>query len=58
MTIELPGLFDLQVNGFAGIDFNAPGVTADLVLEALDRMRETGVTRCLPTRWRWNGPTG
>jgi N-acetylglucosamine-6-phosphate deacetylase len=49
MTIEFPGLFDLQVNGFAGIDFNARGVTADRVHEALDRMRGTGVTRCLPT---------
>jgi N-acetylglucosamine-6-phosphate deacetylase len=49
MTIELPGLFDLQVNGFAGIDFNAPGLTADRACEAFDRMRATGVTRCLPT---------
>src|SRR5688572_26808026 len=49
MTVEFPGLFDLQVNGFAGIDFNVPGLTADRVSEALDRMRATGVTRCLPT---------
>ena len=49
MTIELPGLFDLQVNGFGGIDFNAPALTADRVGEALERMRATGVTRCLPT---------
>jgi N-acetylglucosamine-6-phosphate deacetylase len=49
MTIELPGLFDLQVNGFAGVDFNAPGLSADRVGEALQRMRATGVTRCLPT---------
>lgn len=49
MTIELPGLFDLQVNGFAGIDFNASGLTVDRVDEALERMRATGVTRCLPT---------
>ena len=49
MTIELPGLFDLQVNGFGGIDFNAPALTADRVVEALERMRATGVTRCLPT---------
>lgn len=49
MRIELPGLFDLQVNGFAGIDFNAPDLTADRVDEALERMRDTGVTRCLPT---------
>ena len=49
MRIETPGLFDLQVNGFGGIDFNAPDLTADRVHEALDRMRRTGVTRCLPT---------
>ena len=49
MSIELPGLFDLQVNGFGGVDFNAPTVTADQVDEALERMRATGVTRCLPT---------
>jgi N-acetylglucosamine-6-phosphate deacetylase len=49
MTIELPGLFDLQVNGFAGIDFNAPDLTADRVDEALAGMQATGVTRCLPT---------
>jgi N-acetylglucosamine-6-phosphate deacetylase len=49
MRIALPGLFDLQVNGFGGIDFNAPDLTADRVAEALVRMRGTGVTRCLPT---------
>ena len=49
MTIELPGLFDLQVNGFGGIDFNGQDLTADRVQEALQRMRATGVTRCLPT---------
>lgn len=49
MNVELPGLFDLQVNGFAGVDFNAPDLTTDRVAEALDRMRATGVTRCLPT---------
>ena len=49
MRIELPGLFDLQVNGFGGIDFNATDLAADRVDEALERMRATGVTRCLPT---------
>ena len=49
MRVELPGLFDLQVNGFAGVDFNDPGLTTDGVVRALDRMRATGVTRCLPT---------
>lgn len=48
-TLDFPGLFDLQVNGFGGIDFNAPGLTADRVAEALRLMRATGVTRCLPT---------
>lgn len=45
----LPGLFDLQVNGFGGVDFNARDLTADRAADALDRMRLTGVTRCLPT---------
>ena len=49
MTIELPGLFDLQLNGFGGVDFNAPGLTADRIDEAVQRVRLTGVTRCLPT---------
>jgi N-acetylglucosamine-6-phosphate deacetylase len=49
VRIALPGLFDLQVNGFGGIDFNAPDLTVDRATEALERMRGTGVTRCLPT---------
>ena len=49
MTIECPGFFDLQVNGFAGIDFNAAGLTSEAVRVALDGLHATGVTRCLPT---------
>jgi N-acetylglucosamine-6-phosphate deacetylase len=49
MRLEAPGFFDLQVNGFAGVDFNAPGLDADRVSEALEQMRTTGVTCCLPT---------
>jgi N-acetylglucosamine-6-phosphate deacetylase len=49
MRLEAPGLFDLQVNGFGGIDFNAGGLTADRVGDALQQMLATGVTRCLPT---------
>ena len=49
MNIEFPGLFDLQVNGFGGVDFNAPDLTADSVSAALERMRAVGVTRALPT---------
>jgi len=49
MNIDLPGLFDMQVNGFGGIDFNAPDLTSARADEAMQRMRTTGVTRCLPT---------
>jgi N-acetylglucosamine-6-phosphate deacetylase len=49
MRIEFPGLFDLQVNGFAGVDFNRPGVSADELDRAAEAMRRTGVTRFLPT---------
>src|SRR5262245_4516602 len=49
MIVDLPGLFDLQVNGFGGVDFNAPSLTTDRVVEAVARMGATGVTRCLPT---------
>ena len=49
MRITFPGFFDLQANGFAGVDFNAPDLTADRVHLALERMRRVGVTRVLPT---------
>ena len=49
MQIELPGLFDLQANGFAGVDFNSPSTTGDDVLRAVERIQTTGVTRFLPT---------
>ena len=42
------GLFDLQVNGFAGIDFNAETIDADQLDHALEAMLATGVTSCLP----------
>jgi N-acetylglucosamine-6-phosphate deacetylase len=49
MAVRFPGLVDLQVNGFGGIDFNAPDLSADRVAQAIDSIRQTGVTRCLPT---------
>jgi N-acetylglucosamine-6-phosphate deacetylase len=44
-----PGFLDLQINGFAGIDFNSPGLTAETLDHALEAMLRTGVTACLPT---------
>ena len=49
MRIECAGFFDLQVNGFAGVDFNDPDCRPDQLQYATDRMRATGVTRFLPT---------
>src|SRR6185436_13130512 len=49
MRIESPGFFDLQVNGFAGVDFNTPGCTGEQLQLATDALRKTGVTRYLPT---------
>jgi N-acetylglucosamine-6-phosphate deacetylase len=48
-NVELPGLVDLQVNGFAGVDFGDPALTADRLLEAVAAVGRTGVTRFLPT---------
>ncbi len=45
--MEIPGFFDLQVNGFAGVDFNDPGTTVEEVGRAADALRRTGVTRFL-----------
>jgi N-acetylglucosamine-6-phosphate deacetylase len=48
--VKVPGFVDLQVNGFAGVDFNdIASCNTDGVTRALAAMRATGVTRCLPT---------
>ena len=44
-----PGFVDIQVNGFAGVDFNNPSASVQEIGRALDAMFATGVTRCLPT---------
>ncbi|HEY5796138.1 MAG TPA: N-acetylglucosamine-6-phosphate deacetylase [Bosea sp. (in: a-proteobacteria)] len=43
------GLIDIQVNGFAGIDFNSGAVTPAEIDHAFEAMLATGVTLCLPT---------
>ena len=47
--MQTAGLLDLQVNGFAGVDFNQTGLTAEALEHALRAMLATGVTSCLPT---------
>ena len=47
--VKTPGLVDLQVNGFGGVDFNTPGITQNSLEHALEAMLTSGVTTCLPT---------
>lgn len=42
-------LFDIQVNGYAGVDFNGEDLTLDGLRVACEEMMMAGVTRCLPT---------
>src|SRR4051812_5698099 len=49
MQVALSGFFDLQVNGFAGVDFNDPRIGAGEIALAIAALRTTGVTRFLPT---------
>jgi N-acetylglucosamine-6-phosphate deacetylase len=44
-----PGFIDVQVNGFAGVDYNDPGASLDDIAASLRTMFSTGVTRCFPT---------
>ncbi len=42
------GFLDIQVNGFAGVDFNRPALTAEELRRAMRAMWKHGVTRFLP----------
>jgi N-acetylglucosamine-6-phosphate deacetylase len=42
------GFLDIQVNGFAAVDFNRPALTGEEVLRATEAMWRTGVTQFLP----------
>ncbi len=44
-----PGFIDLQVNGFAGVDFNDPTISSEDISRAIRKMFRTGVTRFFPT---------
>lgn len=44
-----PGWIDLQVNGFAGVDYNSPSATHDEIAHSIRFILQTGVTRFYPT---------
>ncbi|MCY4189415.1 MAG: N-acetylglucosamine-6-phosphate deacetylase [Bryobacterales bacterium] len=44
-----PGWIDLQVNGFAGADYNDPHAPAEEISRSIDAQRSTGVARLYPT---------
>jgi len=44
-----PGWIDLQVNGFAGTDYNSPCASQDEIAFSIRAMFATGVTRFFPT---------
>jgi N-acetylglucosamine-6-phosphate deacetylase len=44
-----PGWIDLQVNGFAGVDYNSPAASHEQIGRSIRAMFQTGVTRFFPT---------
>jgi N-acetylglucosamine-6-phosphate deacetylase len=44
-----PGFIDLQVNGFAGVDYNDPAVPHDEIARSIEAQFACGVTRLYPT---------
>ena len=43
------GWIDLQVNGYGGVDFNAPGLTVEKVLAVTEKLAADGTVGYLPT---------
>jgi N-acetylglucosamine-6-phosphate deacetylase len=44
-----PGFIDIQVNGFAGVDYNQPDAPHSEIARSIHTLFETGVTRFYPT---------
>jgi N-acetylglucosamine-6-phosphate deacetylase len=44
-----PGWVDLQVNGYAGVDYNSPLTPHDEIARSIDVLHSTGTTRFYPT---------
>ena len=45
----MDGYVDLQVNGYAGVDFNAPGLTVEAVKAVTEKLAADGTAGYLPT---------
>lgn len=48
-TYLAPGWIDLQINGFAGVDYNSPHTAQTEIARSIDVLVSTGVTRAYPT---------
>ena len=44
-----PGLIDVQINGYMGVDFSGPDLTLEGVKKATRALRQAGVTSYFPT---------
>jgi len=44
-----PGWVDIQVNGFAGVDYNSPATPHEEIVRSIQVLHSTGVTRFYPT---------
>ncbi|UCG47282.1 MAG: amidohydrolase family protein [Phycisphaerales bacterium] len=49
MQMKIPGLIDLQVNGYKGVDFSGPALTEEDFVGACRAMLDSGTTAFLPT---------
>jgi N-acetylglucosamine-6-phosphate deacetylase len=44
-----PGFIDIQVNGYAGVDFSSPEISLDQIARSIGALFATGVSRFFPT---------
>lgn len=44
-----PGFIDIQVNGYAGVDYNDPATSHEEISRSIQTLLKTGVTRFFPT---------
>jgi N-acetylglucosamine-6-phosphate deacetylase len=49
LPLIAPGLVDIQINGFSGVDFNQEELRAEQIEEASERLLKGGVTTFFPT---------